>query len=954
MKKLFITLTLALLALTAQAKQKEIIRVSCVGNSITYGTGLSDPVKDSYPSQLQVLLGDAYQVGRFGKPGATLLNKAYRPYMQQQEFHDAMNFKGDIAVIHLGVNDTDPRAWPNYRDYFVSDYSALIDSLRKANPKCRVIVARMTPLSDRHHRFLSGTRDWHAQIQEAIETVAQVKDCELIDFYEPLHCRPELFPDAIHPNKEGYGIMAQIVYSAITGDYGGLQLPACYTSGMVLPRNRSFELKGKANAGEKVEVELAGQKHTATANNRGEWSVEIRPLATGGPYTLTAKANSRTLKLDDILAGELWLCSGQSNMEFMLRQSQTAQEDIAQAGNSQIRFLDLKGKWATANFTWSPEALDSVNHLLYYNTPQWKACTSETAAPFSAIGYHFARELQDSLQCPIGVVCNAIGGSGIESWIDRTTLEYEMPNILRDWTHNDFIQDWVRGRAEKNMGEGHAALQRHPYQPSYLYEASIQELKALPINGVVWYQGESNAHCVESYEQMFHLLLKSWRKTWQQPNLPFFYVQLSSLNRPSWPWFRDSQRRLMDTEQHIGMAVSTDLGDSLDVHPRNKRPIGHRLALWALHDVYGKTSLLPSGPLPESVTFRGKDVLITMQYGEGMHTSNGKEIATLEVACEEGRFYPAKAVIEGNTLRVWSDSVANPRFVRYGWQPFTRANLVNREGLPASTFRLEAGKDLVRCATMNIRYDNKDDRKKGLGWKERKQLVADYVNTNAPDLMGMQEVLHNQAEDLKRLLPEYTFVGVGREDGKQKGEYAALWYRSSLFDAVESGNFWLSETPEQPGSMGWDAACTRMVTWAKLRNNRTGKTFLFANTHMDHRGATARQESARLIIRKLKELGSEEMPVILTGDMNADESSETYRTLTTSALTLNDALKLSEHHTGVSYTWHDFNRMPEKQRSKIDYIFVTPNVKVKSTSICAPNEKAMASDHCFFLANMQI
>lgn len=683
-----------LLCLSASAQnQVRPIRVSCIGNSITYGTGLKQPELHSYPTQLQQLLGPSYEVGRFGKPGATLLRRAFRPYFDQVEFRQAMDFHGDIAIIHLGINDTDPRAWPNYRDEFIPDYCALIDSVRKSNPKCRVIIARLTPLSDRHHRFLSGTRDWHREIQQAIEQVAERKGCELISFYEPMHHRPELFPDAIHPNREGYGLMARIVYQAITGDFGGLQLPQYYGSDMVLPHKREFQIKGIANAGDKVTVRIApqggkqkGQRLHARAGKDGRWTVTVSPLATGGPYTLTASTSLQEITLTNILAGELWLCSGQSNMEFQLQQCSTGLADIPQSANPNIRLLNLEARWRTDNVEWTASALDSINHLLYFTDPGWHTCSPRTSPRFSAIGYYFARELQDSLQCPVGIINNAVGGSPAEAWIDRWTLEYQFPEILRDWTRNDFIQDWVRGRAEKNMGKEHAPLQRHPYQPCYLHEASIRLLSELPISGVIWYQGESNAHNKDAHERLFPLLVKSWRKTWNNDHLPFYYVQLSSLNRPSWPWFRDSQRRLLAQIPHSGMAVSSDVGNPSDVHPRNKRPVAHRLAALALHNDYGYTQVVPSGPLFRGIEVKGKEAWVHFDYADGLQTSDGQAPRTFEIAEHPGEFHPAQAEIIGNQVRLTSKEVKHPRFVRYAWQPYTEANLVNGAGLPASTF----------------------------------------------------------------------------------------------------------------------------------------------------------------------------------------------------------------------------------------------------------------------------
>ena len=675
----------------AMFAQKQI-KVACVGNSITYGYMLPDPATQSYPAQLQKLLGSSYQVGNFGKSGATLLNKGHRPYMQQEEFKKALAFSGDIVVIHLGINDTDPRDWPNYRDFFVKDYLALIDSFRVVNPESRIIIARMTPIADRHPRFESGTRDWHGEIQLAIETVAKYAGVQLMDFHEPLYPFPYLLPDAVHPNVEGAAIMAKTVYSAITGDFGGLQVSKLYTDNMVLQRDCPLTLKGLANAGEKVTVSMDKQKVSAKASADGKWSVTLRPMNAGGPYMLTISANKQKLTYNNVLVGEVWLCSGQSNMEFYLNWSSTAKRDVPQSANNQIRLFDMKARWRTDAVEWDASVLDSLNHLQYYKETEWEECSPVAVGSFSAVAYYFGRMLQDSLKVPVGLICNAIGGSPTEAWIDRNTLEYEFPAILRNWTQNDFIQDWVRGRAALNVKKASSKQQRHPYEPCYLYEAGIRPLQQFPIRGVIWYQGESNAHNREAHEKLFTLLVDSWRRNWSNESLPFYYVQLSGIDRPSWTWFRDSQRKMMYLIPNTGMAVSSDQGDSLDVHPKNKQPIGERLAHWALNKTYGMQNVVPSGPLFRRAEFREGAAYLSFDYAKGLHASDGTPLRTFEVAETEDIYYPATAEVVGSQIKVYSKEVKNPRYVRYGWQPFTRANLVNGAGLPASTFRADWGK----------------------------------------------------------------------------------------------------------------------------------------------------------------------------------------------------------------------------------------------------------------------
>lgn len=669
--------------------QQKTIKVACVGNSITYGYGIENREQNSYPSVLQRLLGKGYKVGNFGHSGATLLSKGHRPYIQQEEYQKALAFAGDIVVIHLGINDTDPRNWPNHRNDFVKDYLTLISSFKKANPKARIVIARMSPLSHRHHRFESGTRDWHAEIQQAIALVAQQTNAQLIDFHEPLYHFPQMLPDAVHPNAQGAAILAQVVFGAITGNYGGLQLPEIYSDNMVLQHGQPLPLHGIANAGTKITVTIGKQQLNTTADSNGKWQVTLAPLAAKETYTLQITAGKEKRTFKNVVAGEVWLCSGQSNMEFEMFQASTGERDIPQAENPNIRLFDMEARWRTDNANaWESSALDSINVLQYYKPAQWEVCTPKTVRAFSAVAYYFGRTLQKDLDMPIGLICNAVGGSPTEAWVDRRTLEYDFPRILNNWRENDFIMDWVRQRAGENIAKTTDKLQRHPYEPAYLFEAGILPLAKYPIKGVIWYQGESNVHNKETHSKLFPLLVKSWRTEFNNPQMPFYYVQLSSINRPSWGWFRESQRRLMKVVPHSGMAVSYDYGHPTDVHPKNKQPIGERLAQWALADTYGR-KVLPSGPLFRSATFNGKVATVAFDYARGMHPADGKTLRGFELSNGNGIFYPATAEVVGEEVKVTSEEVSNPKAVRYGFSPVTDGNLVNEANLPASTFTSE-------------------------------------------------------------------------------------------------------------------------------------------------------------------------------------------------------------------------------------------------------------------------
>lgn len=689
MKKFFSLLTLLTLWVCTTFAT-DTIRVACVGNSVTFGMGIPDRAEKAYPVQLQAMLGEGYKVENFGHSGSTLLRKGHRPYMQVPEYRKAIDFKADIVVIHLGLNDTDPRNWPWHRDEFNADYYALIDSFKVANPAAQVWICRMTPISHNHRRFQSGTRDWHAQIQESIEQVAEAKGVGLIDFFAPLHSRYELFPDALHPNAEGATILAKEVYKHITGDFGGLKLPAYYTDNMVIQRDEPIRIVGTADISERVDVSLNGKKGKAYASAQGRWEITLPAMPAGGPYKLTVRTKKRTIELDNVWLGDLWICSGQSNMEWRLKNCSTSKEDCEAAANQPLlHFYNMCGITDTYDHEWSTEICEKVNRLEFFHPTKWELCTPQSAGDFSAIAYHFGKTLADSLNVHVGLVLNAVGGSTTESWIDRWTLEFEYPQVLYNWTEGDFGQDWARGRAKRNIAASKVPLQRHPFMPHYLFDAGMLPLKDFNPKGVIWYQGESNAHNVELHEELFTLLEKSWRKYFNEPELPFYFVQLSSIApRLTWPQFRDSQRQLAEKLPYTWMAVSSDLGHETDVHPRNKRPVGQRLAFQALRNSFGK-DLVAEGPRYQSMQVKGSAILVQFTEAKGMRSADGQALRGFEVAGADGIFYPAEAEISGSQIKVSSTAVKKPVSVRYAWKAFTDANLINGVGLPASTFRAE-------------------------------------------------------------------------------------------------------------------------------------------------------------------------------------------------------------------------------------------------------------------------
>ena len=261
-----------------------------------------------------------------------------------------------------------------------------------------------------------------------------------------------------------------------------------------------------------------------------------------------------------------------------------------------------------------------------------------------------------------------------------------------------------------------------------------------------------------------------------------------------------------------------------------------------------------------------------------------------------------------------------------------------------SCVAVEPEPTLLRCCTFNIRLKNDGDDKAGFGWNVRRDRVANYIREKAIDVVGMQEVLHPQLLDLLERLPQYDYVGVGRADGKTRGEYSPIFFLKDKFEVLDKGNFWLSETPDVPGSKGWDAAIERIASYAKLKDKATGKIFMAVNTHFDHVGVMARRESAKLIMRKIQEIVGNR-PAVVSGDFNVTEDDEAYVTMTTDAFRMNDAYHMTANHTGTVYTFQNFLRSSPLECDKIDFIFLTPAIRVKHSHIEVQSPENILSDH---------
>lgn len=485
MKKYIILCIIALLSTTLYSQQptisqrlgdletQRLIKVACIGNSVTYGYGHENPDSTSYPSQLAEMLGDDYKVGNFGKSGATLLRKGHRPYNEQEEFKKALEFAPDIAIIHLGLNDTDPRNWKYYKREFISDYVTLIEAFEKVNPDVEIYICRMTPIFHWHHRFKKGTRDWYWEIQSTIENIAyNIAEVKLIDLQETLYHRPDLMPDALHPNPEGAKLIAQRVYSAITGDFGGLSVSRIYSDNMVIQRDKPFIVKGLANAGDEISVSLDKQKIKTEAGDDGRWEVTFDALKVDGKkHKLTIKSKDKTLSFKNIVVGEVILCSGNK----MSKDESQKTKDFDHNPNNDIRLhymdSDISSSWV------------KIEDIRPY------VSTGETL-------YNVGVKISDSLQMPVGLIYKVVEDAPIESFIDRKTLEWHpiLIDVLYEWRNADNVKEHLDSN-----------------EPSYNYDKLIAPLSSFPINSVIWFENNSDIDSdLDSIKKS--ALIESWKK----------------------------------------------------------------------------------------------------------------------------------------------------------------------------------------------------------------------------------------------------------------------------------------------------------------------------------------------------------------------------------------------------------------------------------------------------------
>jgi sialate O-acetylesterase len=478
-------------------------------------------------------------------------------------------------------------------------------------------------------------------------------------------------------------------------------LSALFADHMVVQRGLPVHVWGDAEPGEGVTVTFRGAARATTADGLGRWSLHLPAGTAGGPFELTVQG-ANTLVLRDVLVGDVWLASGQSNMELPLRLAADPGREIAAADCPQVRFLQILPRPADHPL----ETLDAAA------VRPWTPCRPENAAAFSAVAYHFAREIQQRTGAPVGIVQSCWGGTPAEAWTSLRTLAAD-PALLPVFAGR---ADIAAGRATflrrfaqaqrayaRALAAGQAAGLTDPAQewhpsfegwaPGALYNGMIAPLTPFPLTGVIWYQGESNSEPWQFpiYDRLFPALIADWRHAWAQGDFPFLFVQLANFGRPPpewhWPEVREAQRRSLRVA-NTAMVVTIDLGEAGEIHPKNKRDVGRRLALAARALAYGEC-LDYAGPLFRQATPDGGALRIQFDHTGGGLVGRGPAVTGFELAGADRQFVAANATIDGKSVLVSSPAVPAPRFVRYGWASDPACTLYNTAGLPASPFTSE-------------------------------------------------------------------------------------------------------------------------------------------------------------------------------------------------------------------------------------------------------------------------
>jgi sialate O-acetylesterase len=479
-----------------------------------------------------------------------------------------------------------------------------------------------------------------------------------------------------------------------------IKLPAIFSSNMVLQQSSKVAIWGWASPGEKISITTSWNNKNVNiiTGSNGKWITYITTTKAGGPYNIRLNGTNE-VKINNVLLGEVWLAGGQSNMEFFVGKMPNPsyngvidyQHEIATADYPNIRMIDVGNKVAE-------EPQQGF-------TGEWKICSPQTVDTFSAVAYFFARAIYKATGYPVGIINATWGGTPAESWMKKEVLQRDSDFCVILNRYADQVKNYPTAQEayqkelaawRQDTSANKAAAPREPIgsnsnkSPYKLYNGMIAPLIPYTLRGIIWYQGENNADRAYQYRRLFPALINNWRKDFNNPDLPFYFVQISP-HRSQNPEIREAQLLTYRKIPHTGIVITTDNGDSLNIHPQNKKLVGERLSLWALHDLYGNKNIVCSGPIYKSMKVEGNKVRILFDFFDGgLKAIDNTTLREFIIAGSDQQFVPAQAKIEGNEVVVWSESVRHPVAVRFAWRNIPDPNLFNKAGLPASPFRTDS------------------------------------------------------------------------------------------------------------------------------------------------------------------------------------------------------------------------------------------------------------------------
>ena len=642
--KFFTLLTAAMVAFLPKIHSQELNkgeRIVFLGDSITQAGARGD----GYIRQVEAVLKRTHPDHGITIIGAGISGHKV-PDCQQRLQRDVISKNPTLVFIYIGINDV--WHWNKNKGTTKEDFDAglreMIAKIKAAGARVILctptVIGEKTDGSNRFDKMLDEYSDISRKV--AADTGSGMLDLRR-EFMAHLKAvnqanrdRNVLTTDSVHLNAAGNTKVAELMLGALGVEMPELRVPSIFTNHMVLQRNQPVVVWGRAREGSKVSVTLGRESAVTEASDTGEWQVALQAReASSTPVAMTVSSGDETEQISDILVGDVWIGSGQSNMEWPLASTQGGQEYISAANHPLVRLFHVPKVQANA-------PAGDINAA-------WKECTPANVPRFSAVLYHFGSRLQADLSVPLGLINSSWGGSPIEPWT-------------------------VTGTGSGKM-----------------YNAMIAPLARFPITGCIWYQGETNVIRKNGLEYAGKMsdLIEGWRQHWGK-DMPFYFVQIAPWSGAKYeagqlPALWEAQAATLKMP-HTGMAVVTDLVDNIsDIHPRNKHDVGDRLALWALAKKYGKDSEY-SGPLFQRVTIEGDSARVSFAHADGLKSRDGKPLNEFQVAGADGMFLPATARIDGDSVLVRAEGVT-PVTVQFGWHKLAKPNLVNGAGLPAAPFQ---------------------------------------------------------------------------------------------------------------------------------------------------------------------------------------------------------------------------------------------------------------------------